>query len=145
MSFGIFLHCEISREFDQSVLLGKIKIDNYSEDFFASAEFWRREDYLESWKRSLAEGLQGGGRCALIASINDPVSSNFLFYWVIYLEGDVAYVQNGVLFINELPVTFDPSAINGYVPARAEVNEEGVAISQWNIDRKSVMDFFNSL
>ncbi|WP_139208534.1 hypothetical protein [Achromobacter sp. NFACC18-2] len=100
MSFGIFLHCEISREFDQSALLGKIKIDNYSEDFFASAEFWRREDYLESWKRSLAEGLQGGGRCALITSINDPVSSNFLLYWVIYLEGDVAYVQNGVLFIN---------------------------------------------
>lgn len=77
--------------------------------------------------------------------MRDPSSCNFVFYWVVFLEGRTAYVQNGVIFLNELPGHFDPERVNSYVSDRAEVNEEGEAISQWKVDRTSIVNFFNSL
>ncbi|WP_286900114.1 hypothetical protein [Achromobacter sp. UBA2119] len=145
MSFGIFLQHETSTEFGGPVLRGKVEIDDYSEVFFASADYWSRDDYLENWKRSLAEGFLGEGHCALITSMHNPVSSNFVFYWAVYFEGEVAYVQNSVLFLSDLHEEFDPNSINRYVAARSEVNEDGVAISQWSVSRKSVLNFYKSL
>ncbi|QVQ28280.1 hypothetical protein [Achromobacter deleyi] len=145
MSFSIRLEGKVLREFDEWVLPGEVEIDGYTETFLAPAEFWSREDYLKSWKRSLAQGLQGGGRAVLLTSMRDPGVCNFLFYWVIFLEGDFAYIQNGVFFREELPGPFDPNGINGFVSDRQEINEDGVAISQWKVDLSSVIDFYNSL
>ncbi|TQJ97611.1 hypothetical protein [Achromobacter sp. SLBN-14] len=145
MSFGISLGHETSIRFGGLTLWGKVEIDEYTEDFLASVDFWSRDDYLRSWKRSLSEGLCGGERCALITSMHDPASSNFLFYWAIYFEGEVAYLQNSVLFLSDLVEDFDPNSINRYVAARLQVNDDGVAISQWSVSRRSVLSFYETL
>lgn len=145
MSFRIDLKDGVFREFDEVVLHGEIEIDGYKESFFAPVGYWSREDYLRSWKQSLAEGLRDSGHAVLVTSMRDPSSCNFIFYWVIFLEGNEAYIQNGVFFLEELPAPFMPDKINSYIPTRKEINEDGREISQWKIGMFSIINFFNEL
>lgn len=54
-------------------------------------------------------------------------------------------MQNSVLFLSDLVEDFDPNSINRYVAARLEVNDDGVAISQWSVSRRSVLSFYETL
>lgn len=71
MSFGISLKGEVLKEFDETVLRGEVEIDGYKESFFAPVGYWSKDDYLRSWKQSLAEGLQNGRHSALLTSMRD--------------------------------------------------------------------------
>ncbi|WP_140419990.1 hypothetical protein [Achromobacter denitrificans] len=145
MSFGISLKGEVLKEFDETVLRGEVEIDGYKESFFAPVGYWSKDDYLRSWKQSLAEGLQNGRHSALLTSMRDPGVSNFLFYWVVFIEGEDAYIQNSVLFLDELSVPFVPDNVNIYIPERAEINEDGMIISQWKVGVSSIVDFYHTL
>ncbi len=145
MSFGIRLEDQVLTRFDESVLCGEIEINGYIEDFFAPTEFWSKEDYLRSWKKSLEQGLQGGGHAVLVTAMRNPEICNFIFYWVVYLEGEQAYIQNGVLFIEDIYKPFVPENINSYVSRREEIDEDGNVISQWKVDSVSVVDFFKKI
>ncbi|MNL40246.1 hypothetical protein D3C87_1625820 [compost metagenome] len=145
MSFGISLRKDVIKEFDESVLHGEVHIDGYVESFFAPVGFWSREDYLNSWKKSLEQGLREGGRAVLATSMRDPSVCNFIFYWVVYLEGHEAFIQNGVMFLDELPLLFVPEKINSYVSNRQEINEDGVTLSQWKVDLSSAVEFLERL
>ncbi|MGY6269025.1 hypothetical protein ACXIUT_04985 [Achromobacter denitrificans] len=118
MAFGISLKDQLLTKFDEVVLLGEVEIDGYKESFFAPVEYWSRADYLRSWKRALAEGFRDGAHAVLVTSMRNSLSCNFVFYWVVFLEGDKAYIQNGVIFIDELSEPFAPHKINSYVSAR---------------------------
>lgn len=145
MTFGISLTDKLLTEFDEVVLHGEIEIDGYKESFFAPVGYWSRGDYLSSWKRALAEGFRDGSHAVLVTSMRNPLSCNFIFYWVVFLEGDQAYIQNGVIFLDEISEPFEPRKINSYVSAREEVNEDGQVISQWKVNLLSIKDFFNRL
>lgn len=145
MSFRITLGKEVLTEFDGPVLQGEIEIDGYTENFFVPTEYWSRNEYLSSWKKSLLQGLRGGGHAVLVTSMRDPEISNFIFCWIIFMEGEQAYIQNRVLFIEEMSKPFDPEKINSYVSRRTEINEDGLEISQWNVDKTSIVDFLNEL
>ncbi|WP_156124215.1 hypothetical protein [Achromobacter sp. RTa] len=144
MSFSISLKGEVLKEFDEAVLRGEVEIDGYKESFFAPVGYWSKDDYLRSWKQSLAEGLQNGRHSALLTSMWDPSVSNFLFYWVVFIEGG-AYIQNSVLFLDELSVPFVPDNVNIYIPERAEINADGMIISQWKVGVSSIVDFYHTL
>jgi len=145
MSFSIGLSNEVIEEFDEPVLRGEIEINGYRESFFAPIDFWSKSDYLKSWKKSLIQGLENCGHAVLLTSMRDPNFCNFAFYWVIYIEGDDAYIQNGVFFMERLPSPFMTDEINSYVSEREEVDEDGFSISQWKVDKKSVVDFLYTL
>lgn len=145
MSFSISLENEVLMKFDESVLCGEVEINGYTEKFFAPTEFWSKNDYLTSWKKSLEQGLQGGGHAVLATSMRNPETCNFIFYWVVYMEGVQAYIQNGVIFLEEYPHPFVPENINSYVSGREEVDEDGHVISQWKVDSISIVNFFNKL
>lgn len=145
MSFSISLKDEVLRKFDGRVLCGEIEIDGYTESFFAPVDFWSKADYLESWKKSLAQGLRNRQHAVLMTSMHDPDICNFISYWVIYLEGKQAYIQNAVLFLEELHAPFVPDNINSYISKREEINEDGVEISQWKVDVSSVLDFYKKI
>ncbi|MBD9422373.1 hypothetical protein IB259_24205 [Achromobacter sp. ACM04] len=132
---------DVLERFDESVLCGEIEINGYKETFFAPVGFWFRIDYLKSWKKSLDQGLRDRSHAVLATSMRDPGSCNFVFCWVIYIEGERAYIQNHALFLNELPVPFIPGDINLHVSAREEINEDGRKISQWSVDVSSISEF----
>jgi len=141
MSFSMKLFEEILERFDESGLYGEIEIDGYKEGFFSPVRFWSRMDYLKSWKKSLDQGLQNRGHAALATSMYDPNSCNFIFCWVIYIEGERAYLQNKILFLDELSVPFVPDDINTHISEREEIDEDGMKISQWSVDVSSIVEF----
>lgn len=145
MSFSIALGEEVLTEFNEPVLKGEIEIDGYTESFFASTEYWSRNEYISSWKKSLKRGLREGDHAVLVTSMRDPEASNFIFYWVIFIEGEQAYIQNRILFLEEMSEPFDPEKISSYVSRRTEFNEDGLEISQWKTDMTSIVDFLNEL
>ncbi len=145
MSFRISLSDEVIEEFDELVLRGEIEINGYRESFFAPVDFWSKLDYVNSWKKSLIQGLQTCGHAVLLTSMRDPKFCNFAFYWVVYIEGEDAYIQNGVFFMERLPSPFVMDEINSYISERQEIDEDGFSISQWKVNKKSVVDFLSKL
>lgn len=141
MSFSIDLLGEVLERFDEEGFLGEIEINGYKENFFSPVRFWSRMDYLKSWKKSLDQGLRDRAHAALATSMYDPNSCNFIFCWVIYIEEERAYIQNHVLFLDELSVPFVPEDINMHISKREEINEDGMKISQWSVDVSSIEEF----
>lgn len=145
MSFSIILGKDVLTEFDEPVLQGQIEIDGYTENFFTPTEYWSRNEYLSSWKKSLTQGLREGDHAVLVTSMRDPEVSNFIFCWIIFIEDGQAYIQNRILFLEEISEPFDPEKINSYVSRRVEFDEDGLEISQWNVDMSSIRDFLDEL
>ncbi|NGT12866.1 hypothetical protein [Achromobacter insolitus] len=145
MSFSISLNEKIVRRFDEPVLQGEIDLDGYKENFLAPVGFWSRADYLESWKKSLDHAIRDRGHAVLATSMRNPDICNFVFCWVVYMEKEQAYVQNRILFLDELTTPFVPSEINSYISERETVNEDGLEISEWRVDVSSVVSFFEAL
>ncbi|KFC92724.1 hypothetical protein GLAD_02377 [Leclercia adecarboxylata ATCC 23216 = NBRC 102595] len=53
-------------------------------------------------------------------------------------------MQNEILFLDEHP-DFTVDKINDFMEPRVTHNEDGMKISEWCTDLKSVLDFINSL
>lgn len=100
---------------------GRIRIGVFEESFSCPVTYWNRADYLSQWKTGLGRLLNGEHKSALVTSMRDPMFSNFVFWWVMYLNGDDIVVQNHVLFLDELGEPFELSALYQFIP-----NQEGV-------------------
>jgi len=74
----------------------------------------------------------------------EPDHTNFIFTWVLYFHGNRVFVQNEILFLDEHP-DFTVDKINDFMEPRVTHNEDGMKISEWCTDLKSVLDFINSL
>lgn len=74
----------------------------------------------------------------------EPEDANFIFIWVIYFYDNEVHIQNKVLFLDEHKY-FKIEKINNYIGPRNTHNEDGMKISEWKTDIKSVMDFYENL
>jgi hypothetical protein len=120
---------------------GAIRLGDFAEDFEVSLEFWSPEDYERQWRQALQTLIDGGDRAALISSMTDPRSANFLFWWPAYRDGDDVVFQSGVLFLEDLDGTFDPALWHAHVPAREQTTESGDPISEWRVPLADIRDF----
>lgn len=76
--------------------------------------------------------------------MHEPESLNFISTWIIYYDGEISYVQNKIIFVDDFP-EFDTSKINEYVNKREIFNEDGFKISEWIIKTKDVIYFYDSI
>ncbi len=76
--------------------------------------------------------------------MHEPESLNFISTWVIYYDGEISYVQNKIIFVDDF-LEFDVSKINEYVNKREVLNEDGFKISEWIVKTKDVIDFYDSI
>jgi len=120
---------------------GAIRLGDFEEAFEVSLEFWSPEDYERQWRQALEMLIDGGDRAALISSMTDPRSANFLFWWPAYRDGDDVVFQSGVLFLEDLEETFDPARWDAHVPVRESVAESGEPISEWRVPLTDIVDF----
>ena len=49
--------------------------------------------------------------------MHEPESLNFISAWIIYYDGELSYVQNKIIFVDDF-LEFDTSKINEYVNER---------------------------
>ena len=76
--------------------------------------------------------------------MHEPESLNFISAWIIYYDGELSYVQNKIIFVDDF-LEFDTSKINEYVNEREVLNEDGFKISEWIVKTKDVIDFYNDI
>ncbi len=115
---------------------GSLVLGDFSEQFDSDLSYWSVADYRRHWREALQRALDDQ-ISALITSVSDPTSANFIFWWPLYPGGDVVRVQNHVLFLSEHP-DFALARWYDVVPPRAEVNEDGDRVSEWSVSKESV-------
>lgn len=142
--FGIFSEKESIIIEDELILPALIVIDEFKEAMNIPLAYWSIDDYKNSWLYSLEDGLNKKNHAALAVSMYQPEVTNFVFTWVIYFDDDIAHIQNNIIFLDEYN-DFSPDKINEFVDKRTIHDEDGMKISEWDTDLKSVLDFYNSL
>jgi hypothetical protein len=135
---------EAGDENDGSVdAFGSITIGDFRETFRAPLGFWKESDYRRSWRQAfgvLSADLHSTS--CLMTAMTDPENSNFLTCWPMYREGENVYIQNAIIFLDEIEGAFDPAAPWDYVAPRSGIDEDGNKISEWTTSMDSLREFF---
>ena len=131
---------EIVYWFDEYVEVGEIKILDFTEGFFSSISYWNMSDYLNHWRKGL-ERIGQGLDSAFITNMIDPENANFIEWWVVYVEGDWAYIHNQLLFFDQLEAPFQKDNIYASISPRETYDEDGQKISEWKIALADVLKF----
>jgi CdiI N-terminal domain len=131
-------------EEDPLVVNGELKLGDDREYFQSILGFWGVDDYLQSWTEGLQRLLAGASISCLATSVIDPSNANFVEVWPLYREQSDVYVQNRLLFLDQLSHEFDPSEPWNSVDPRSVVNEDGQRISEWRVNLSDVREFLES-
>jgi CdiI N-terminal domain len=143
-NFGIAFTGDFDDE-DPLVAIGVITLGDFSEHFESALDFWDQDDYRKSWDEGLRRLIIGGPVSCLATSVSDPPITNFVVVWPLYLSGDDVYVQNKLLFLDQLPHDFDPSAPWESIGPRRTVTEDCDQISEWQVTLNEIREFLGGV
>ena len=120
--------------------VGEVRIESFCERFVADVTFWRQAEYEKQWLDAALK-IVGGDKTALIVSVSEPATANFVRWWAMYRNEHVIFVQEQIRFLDELSELFDPCAVERFVLPRETVSEDGELISEWSTTVSAVRDF----
>lgn len=122
---------------------GVIQIGDYIEKFEPDLSFWKPSDYINHWGKSIFRIVNGKNKSCLITSVSNPETSNFLFWWPLYRVGNLVFIQNEILFFDEIDKTIDIENPYCFITDRETISEEGSPISEWEIEIDSFTHFLS--
>ncbi len=131
--------------YGEEVLDAEIVIGSFSEQFTIPIGFWTKKDYINQWCAA-AESLLNEpfeASTALLTSMYEPQSVNFLFSWILYKTDKTIYVQNSILNLDGAQ-KFELENLNSYIPDRETETDEGQKISEWEISQDDLKGFIKS-
>ncbi len=114
-----------------SLAWGQITIDDFSEMFEMNLRYWTPEEYRHQWSIASYRIANGGGRSAFITSMPTPDTSDRLWWWPAWREGERVYVQNQMLLPEQLPEKFDGTDPTKNLDQPSLTGLEGYGISTW--------------
>lgn len=126
---------------DPAAAVGEIRLGDFAEVFHAPIGYWSERDYEASWVAGLHRVLADEGISCLVTAMTDPEVTNFVRVWPLYRVDRVVYVQNRILFLEELGGRFDPAAPWDSLDPRSTVSEDGDSISEWSITTADIEEF----
>jgi hypothetical protein len=129
---------------DPFVALGELTLGEDREHFGSVLGFWGVNDYEESWLAALRRLVSGASISCLATSVIDPSNANFLEVWPLYREERDVYVQNSLIFPDQLSHEFNPAAPWESVDPRSVVDEDGQLISEWRVSLDDIREFLES-
>ncbi len=124
---------------------GLLVLGNTKEHFIASLYQWSKEDYQRQWRHAVEVLLDGKDRAALITEYLGPEIATHLVWWPMYLAGDRVFVQDQLLFYNQLPRAFSVENAFSFVRDRETKNTEGKTISEWSVSLSDVEAFVRKM
>ncbi|MEC4014770.1 hypothetical protein [Streptomyces sp. H27-D2] len=128
-----------------SEAVGRITVGEFTEGFPMNLSFWSASDYQRSWSHALQVLAEDeNGVSCLIASITDPENTNFIFSWPLYRSREDVYVQNAIIFLDELDGRFNPEEPWKFVDPHCTINEDGDRISEWPTGMAEINRFLAS-
>ncbi|MDR3747961.1 MAG: hypothetical protein P4M04_07400 [Acidobacteriota bacterium] len=120
---------------------GLIVLGDSAEEFLANLGEWTQAKYREQWRGSIQSLLEGEGRAVLITTFSNPSTASHLEWWALYREGEDVFVQNQLLFFDDIEGEFDESRAVDFLRARETVTEEGRPISEWSVSMEDLRMF----
>lgn len=124
--------------------LAYIVINDYKESLKIPIGYWNKSDYIKSWVTMLEDGLNNQTASMLVTSMHEPSTMNFFSSWILYYENESVFIQEKINFLDDIK-NFNLESLNLYIPNREVVNEDGLKISEWKTDIKSIYNFYNDL
>jgi CdiI N-terminal domain len=112
-------------EQDPLLAIGALRLGEHHEYFESALGFWGLDDYKRSWTAGLRRLLAGASTSCLATSVTDPSNANFVEVWPLYRQESDVYVQNSLLFLDQLSHEFDPARPWASVSPRSVVDEDG--------------------
>ncbi|SRR5690606_3439636 len=141
--FSIYLTDENIDSWGELSAIGGMQLGDFEESFHASLSYWTREQYLSQWREAVSRLLSGEHISALITAMYNPKRSNFITWWPMYLVGRKVYIQNQILFLEELETPFNEKELYNFISKRETSSEDGEKISEWCVDIDSLIDFMD--
>ena len=150
MSFSIrFLDEALSYPYDDPTIPmahGLLVLGEMTEYFGSSLYRWSREDYELQWRHALKSLLDGGKSAALITEYaGGPEAAMHLEWWPMYLVRDTVFVQDQLLFYDQLAKPFSVEKVFSFLSDRRTQDEEGNTISEWAVAIPEVEEFARTL
>jgi hypothetical protein len=126
--------------------IGRIVAGDLEEEFVSSLYEWKKEDYQSQWLHSIERFLGGDGKAVLITwYVNPKESSNLQWYALYRGEADTVHVQNHLPWYSNFDREFSAAEASSFLQDRLTVNEDGIALSEWNLSLLEVKEFFEEL
>jgi hypothetical protein len=123
---------------------GLLVFGEFQEGFLASLYQWRREDYERQWRQAIATLLHRK-KSALITEYVSPQAASKLVWWPMYLVQDRVFLQNHLLFYNQLKEPFSIGNALSFVRDRETTGPEDEKISEWSVHLSEVEAFARTL
>lgn len=54
-------------------------------------------------------------------------------------EGNTIYIQNQILFMDDIRAKFDENKLTDFIPKRTTTTAEGEKISEWSVNVKDIV------
>jgi hypothetical protein len=146
MSFSIgFLDEALTYPYDDpttAMAHGLLVLGEAKEYFGSSLYRWSQKDYESQWRHAVKSLLNGGSKAALITEyVGGLEVATHLEWWPMYLVGNTVFVQDQLLFYDQLAEPFSVERAFSFLLDRRTENEEGKKISEWAVGISEVEDF----
>ncbi|MGB7282332.1 MAG: hypothetical protein WBE13_08735 [Candidatus Acidiferrum sp.] len=149
MPFSIeFLDDPVSYPYDDPTTpeaRGVLILGEAKEYFGSSLYEWTKKEYETQWRNSIKTLLHGNDRAALITEYVGPQDATHLEWWPLYVVADEVFIQNHLLFYDQLTEPFSTQNPFSFLPDRRTMNEEGEKISEWAVALPEVEEFARGL
>ena len=130
--FELTIGTEIFEEDGSRFYVGRIRLGEFAEDFRASAALWLPDCYQAQWRAAAKALTSGAVREAFVTSFANPDAS-YNVVWPAWRVGATVYVQNRLVFRDQLEGPFNPNAAAEVVGDRELFSEDGSPLSEWAI------------
>ena len=121
---------------------GALTLGGSVERFRSSLNYWTIADYERQWGASLRT-IGERSASALVVSIEEPSSMNFLNWWVMYPDDDTVFFQEQMRFFEEGGELFDERDIERFIYPHSRYSDEGEKYSEWAIHRSEIERFLD--
>ena len=126
--------------------IGLITIGEFNENFVSSLYEWNKKAYESQWLQSLGRFLNGDKKAVLITWYVNPKESSNLQWWALYRgEAETVHVQNHLPLYDNFDREFSVAEATSFLRSRMTENEDGNAISEWDVPLGEVQLFFEEL
>jgi hypothetical protein len=124
--------------------IGQIKIGSFQEKFSASLMHWKPAQYEQHWSQAISRIISSSETSALITSMTNPTLENHIFWWPMYRVDNTIFVQNQILFFDQLASPFNENDPFVHVSQRTVLNEDGERISEWSVPLSELKMFWEN-
>lgn len=146
--FSIYMSDDTFISNDEVCALGTIVFGDFIEEFHAPLAYWNRNQYLSQWTNAVRRVLKGEKKSAIIQTMHNPKTANFIHWWPMYSSGETVHIQNHILLMADLKEPFDEKDPYKHISDRSTQSDEGEQVSEWvvpNSDLKDWVELFGIL